>query len=217
MTYGNDPYNQGGYPPQQPPQQPGGQGGYPPPQGGYPPPPQGSYPSPPQGGQYGPGAYGPPSGGYGGPELAHWGLRVGSYLIDALIVGIPSGILYMIGGSMTASSLQVDPNTGEVTSTGGGGIGVIIYLLGFVVAIGVTLWLKYQEGTTGQTVGKKVLGIKTVKEQTGEYIGFGMAFVRSLCHIIDGLPCYIGFLWPLWDAKRQTFADKIVGTVVVRA
>ncbi|WP_405084662.1 RDD family protein [Microbispora sp. NBC_01389] len=202
MTYGNDPYNQGGYPPQQPPQQPGGQGGYPPPQGG----------------QYGPGQYGgQPSGGYGGPELAHWGLRVGAYLIDALVIGIPSGILYTIGGSMTASSLEVDPDTGQLTSTGGSGIGVVIYFLGLVVALGLTLWLKYREGTTGQTVGKKVLGIKTVKEETGEYIGFGMAFVRYLCHIIDGLPCYIGFLWPLWDAKRQTFADKIVGTVVVRA
>lgn len=118
---------------------------------------------------------------------------------------------------MTANSLEMDPTTNQVTTTGGSGIGMIIYLLGFVVAIGLGLWLKYQEGTTGQTVGKKVLGIKTVKEETGEYIGFGMAFVRYLCHIIDGLPCYIGFLWPLWDAKRQTFADKIVGTVVVRA
>jgi uncharacterized RDD family membrane protein YckC len=81
----------------------------------------------------------------------------------------------------------------------------------------LALWLKYKEGTTGQTAGKKVLGIKTIKEQTGEYLGFGMAFVRYLAHIIDGLPCYIGYLWPLWDAKRQTFADKIVGSVVVRA
>ena len=27
--------------------------------------------------------------------------------------------------------------------------------------------------------------------------------------------CYFGWLFPLWDAKRQTFADKIIGTVVV--
>ena len=44
-----------------------------------------------------------------------------------------------------------------------------------------------------------------------------MAFVRNLCHIIDGAICYIGFLFPLWDAKRQTFADKILATVVVEA
>ncbi|WP_169978363.1 RDD family protein [Microbispora sp. H10836] len=210
MTYGDDPnYNPGGYPQNQP----GPQGGYP--QGGYPPP-QGSYPPPPAGGQYG-GAYGAP-GGYPAPELAHWGLRVGAYLIDGLIVGVPVWILTFIAGGMLAGSMEVDPETGQATMSGGGtGIALIVYLLAIVLGLGLGLWLKYKEGTTGQTVGKKVVGIKTIKEQTGEYIGFGMAFVRSLCHFVDGLPCYIGFLWPLWDDKRQTFADKIVGTVVVRA
>jgi hypothetical protein len=25
----------------------------------------------------------------------------------------------------------------------------------------------------------------------------------------------VGFLWPLWDRKRQTFADKLMSTVSV--
>ena len=41
-----------------------------------------------------------------------------------------------------------------------------------------------------------------------------MSFVRSLAHIVDGF-CYIGYLWPIWDAKNQTFADKIMSTVVI--
>jgi uncharacterized RDD family membrane protein YckC len=44
-----------------------------------------------------------------------------------------------------------------------------------------------------------------------------LAIGRSFVHIIDGIPCYLGYLWPLWDAKKQTFADKIMGTVVVNA
>jgi hypothetical protein len=43
----------------------------------------------------------------------------------------------------------------------------------------------------------------------------GMAFVRDLCHIVDSLICYIGYLFPLWDAQRQTLADKIMSTVVI--
>jgi len=35
----------------------------------------------------------------------------------------------------------------------------------------------------------------------------------SDAHIIDGLICNIGYLFPLWDAKRQTIADKIMSTV----
>ena len=42
-----------------------------------------------------------------------------------------------------------------------------------------------------------------------------MAFVRQLAHIIDSLICYIGWLFPLWDAKRQTIADKIMSTIVI--
>jgi hypothetical protein len=42
-----------------------------------------------------------------------------------------------------------------------------------------------------------------------------MAFVRDICHFVDAITCLVGFLFPLWDAQRQTLADKIVRTVVV--
>ena len=42
-----------------------------------------------------------------------------------------------------------------------------------------------------------------------------MSFVRWLLHIIDHA-VYIGYLWPLWDDKRQTFTDKILETVVIK-
>jgi len=32
---------------------------------------------------------------------------------------------------------------------------------------------------------------------------------------VDALPCMIGYLFPLWDARRQTFSDKIMNTVVL--
>ena len=37
-----------------------------------------------------------------------------------------------------------------------------------------------------------------------------------ICHILDGV-CFIGYLWPIWDAKKQTFADKIMNTYVIKA
>ncbi len=45
----------------------------------------------------------------------------------------------------------------------------------------------------------------------------GAAIGRAFVHIVDSIPCDIGYLWPLWDSKNQTFADKIMGTVVVNA
>ena len=43
-----------------------------------------------------------------------------------------------------------------------------------------------------------------------------MAFVRDLAHFIDGIICFIGYLFPLWDAKKQTIADKLVKTLVIK-
>jgi uncharacterized RDD family membrane protein YckC len=74
----------------------------------------------------------------------------------------------------------------------------------------------YLGGKTGQSWGKKALGLHLVGEQTGQPIGPGMAFVRDLAHIVDAIICYIGFLFPLWDAKKQTLADKIVKTLVIK-
>ncbi len=57
--------------------------------------------------------------------------------------------------------------------------------------------------------------MKLIGEQTGQPIGAGMSFVRQLAHIVDSLLCNLGYLWPLWDRKRQTFSDKIMSTVVI--
>ena len=60
-----------------------------------------------------------------------------------------------------------------------------------------------------------IMGLKCVSDETGELIGGGQGVLRTICHFIDSLICYIGWLFPLWDAKRQTIADKIVKTVVL--
>ena len=71
----------------------------------------------------------------------------------------------------------------------------------------------YRQGTTGSSIGKSVMKFTVVGEQTGQPIGFGRSVLRQLAHIVDALICYVGFLFPLWDAKRQTLADKIMSTV----
>jgi len=133
---------------------------------------------------------------------ATWLQRVGGYLIDALCVA-PFSILAALLGQST------DPTTGMPKLNA---MYWIFGLLGLVVNA-YNRW--YQAGKTGQSWGRKALGIRLVGEQTGQPIGPGMAFVRDLAHIVDSLICFIGYLFPLWDAKKQTLADKIVKTLVV--
>ena len=162
--------------------------------------------------------HGQPTGQAGAPTYAHWGKRVGAYLIDGLIV-VLAMIPYYIGAGMNAASMETttDPATGLTTATGGGsGLGLALMAIGGLLALAVFIWNTcLKGGKTGWSIGKGVMGIRLLKESTGQPIGAGMAFVRYLLHILDSLPCYIGYLWPLWDSKRQTFADKIVSTVVI--
>src|SRR6266511_2402584 len=205
-----------GYGPEDP-NQPG-QGQQPPPS--YPPPPP-SYPPPDQGyGQPGQGAYGPPGQGYGPPapgaypsaqgeqpgyymghQLANWIQRVGAYLIDfaAYFVAV-----------VVAAVLQA--NAGP----DGSGTAVLISSLLYLAAIGIWIYNRcILAGRTGQSWGKQALGLKLLRMDNGQPIGGGMAFVRDIAHILDSLPCYLGYLWPIWDNRRQTFADKVISTVVI--
>ncbi|OLZ46796.1 RDD family protein [Amycolatopsis keratiniphila] len=135
-----------------------------------------------------------------GPQTtyAHWGVRAGATLID---FG-PIVVLPIIGAIIAASGLDT--------------VGLFIAGLGYLAGFAWTVynrWIKM--GTTGQSLGKKILKIKLVRESDGQPIGPLMAFVRDLCHNLDGWVCGLGYLWPLWDEKNQTFADKILSTVVV--
>jgi uncharacterized RDD family membrane protein YckC len=216
MTYENPPGGNAG-PSDGWGQAPGGYGSPPPPSGGYgsPPPPSGGYGSPPppppgyaqqpggygQPGPYGqPGAYGQPAGGYGAPQggytsqagnYSSWIYRVGAYLIDIVPVWI------LIGIGVAAHNAGI----------------YFVFLLAGIAVTAYNRW--YQAGKTGQSWGKKVLNMSLIGEQTGQPIGPGKAFLRDICHIVDSVICYIGFLFPLWDSKRQTLADKIMQTVVI--
>ncbi|MFJ5301410.1 RDD family protein [Streptomyces sp. NPDC088350] len=191
MSYDpNNPYGQ--QPPQNPQPgygQPQGQPGYGYPQGA----PQGVPPQQGYGYPQQPGYPGYPQAGYGAtPPYANWGQRFLGTLVDGLVFLVP----YII----------------VIVGRGNG----LLLAIGGLALIGLAIWQLIQEGRTGQTVGKKALGIRLVRESDGQPLGVGMAFVRRLAHILDSLACYIGWLWPAWDAKRQTFADKVCGSIVIR-
>lgn len=159
-----------------------------------PPPPPGSVPPPPPGFGGVPG-YGGPSG-YGATPVsnnASWGIRLAAFLIDfAVSVG------FQLPGLLIGAASS--------------GLGTLVQLAGTVAF--VFLWSK-MVGTTGQSWGKKVMKIKVVDADSGQFIGQGRAVGRYFAQILSAIPCYLGFLWPLWDQKKQTWHDKIVRTSVV--
>jgi uncharacterized RDD family membrane protein YckC len=213
-------------PPPPPPPPRGGAYPPPPPPGGYPPPPQaGGYPPPPQAGGYPPpppsyqpqaaGAPGRPVGQLPPEAYTSWIARVGAAIIDAIPIivvgGIGQGILLATGQN---SCVTDSYGYGVYCTSSPSGIGLAIAFIAWLACLAYAIWnWGYRQGTTGSSIGKSVLKFKVVAESTGAPIGFGLSIVRQLAHIVDTIICYIGYLFPLWDSKRQTLADKIMSTV----
>ena len=201
-----------------------------PPQPGYAPPPgygqqppgyaQGYAPPPGYGDAppYGPPPYAPPPPGYaqtwgggsaagsGGWNLAGWWRRVGGYLIDEIIVGVPLVIVVV--------ALRNHRDISDISA-------VLGELVGFVY---VTIMIAIR----GQTLGMMAAGIKLYDFKSGSgTIGYPKAALRAGVAILISLPfalhvplasvlVMLNLLWPLWDQKNQTWHDKAAGTVAVK-
>jgi len=68
----------------------------------------------------------------------------------------------------------------------------------------------------GQTVGKKIMGIKVVTTSGGQ-VDWVKAFVRSISKILSGLALGLGYFWAIWDPETQTWHDKLADTYVIEA
>jgi uncharacterized RDD family membrane protein YckC len=140
-------------------------------------------------------------------QYADWPLRVASALIDDVLTFAPVVVGFVVVAGLGLVDERGDPS----------GAGLAIWIFACLGAFIVVTWNRVvREGSTGQSIGRQVTGTRLVSLQTGEPLGIGMALVRRLCHILDGMCCNLGYLWPLWDEQKQTFADKVVGSIVVR-
>jgi uncharacterized RDD family membrane protein YckC len=127
--------------------------------------------------------------------LADWPTRALGLLVDAIFWVVPWFVLFII----------------EVVS------GVfIIGLLGWLLWIGLFLFFGTQVGQYGSTPGMRTIGLRCVSIKDGQLIGTTNGIVRALAHFVDGIICFVGWLFPLWDAQKQTIADKLMGTIVIK-
>jgi uncharacterized RDD family membrane protein YckC len=193
----------------------------PPPSSSFPPPP------PPGGGNYPPPP--PPSGGYvpppPGPVLrgltrdryTPWIVRVAAHLIDQLPLVLILGVGWLVLQNSIDSACLTDVTMStveQVCSVGYSSVGLTVMWIAALIGLGYFVWnFGYRQGTTGSSIGKSLLKFQVVSENTGKPIGFGMSTLRAIAHVVDAVIFCVGYLFPLWDAKRQTLADKMMATV----
>ena len=188
-----------------------------------PPPP----PPPPGGGDYPPPP--PPAGGFappppgpvirGLPQRAYtsWLARVGARVIDTLPFVVILGVGWLVLQNSVDSACLTDISqydVDQICSIGYSTVGVTVMWGAALLGLVYVVWnYGYRQGTTGSSIGKSVLKFKVVSENTGQPLGFGLSVLRQIAHVVDAVPFCTGYLFPLWTAKRQTLADKIMATV----
>lgn len=148
-----------------------------------------------------------------------WWSRAAARLIDELIqvfAMLPLCIGLVLVFDATATGAGVSPATDPARHLDRVNmlIGLGLVVVGSILALGTWAWNRVvQQGRTGQSVGKAAMKIALVSGATGKPVGVWSAFLREVAHVVDGV-IVVGYLWPLWDDRKQTFADKLVDTQV---
>jgi uncharacterized RDD family membrane protein YckC len=148
-------------------------------------------------------AEGPPD-----ADLAYagWWRRAAALLLDTVLI---------------VALVMATGLTGYGLSTLNDRVGLLILVVAFVLIIGGPIFYSiYLTGKEpGQTVGKRVLGIRVRHAEHDRAIGYGAATGRYFITFIFGwftIPLILDYLFPLWDGRNQTLHDKIANSIVVR-
>ncbi len=141
-------------------------------------------------------------------NLGGWGERFVAAFIDWIIIWGP---FVVIAGVSDEFSDPMDDPSGLVV--------LLAYGWALIAWVGNKMIM---QGTSGQTVGKKLMKVKLVSEATGAPPGIAVCFGRHLvASILVVFTCYIYFLvdylWPLGDDKEQRVTDKMFSLLVVKS
>lgn len=145
-------------------------------------------------------------------DYATDGSRIVAIIVDLIILSVVSFIIALPFGTLTLTFPFMFSYTRSLASSNAIFVpSEVLYILLML------LYFTYFEGTSGQTLGKKIKGIKVVKEN-GDPPSFGDALIRTILRIIDGIAFYlVGFIVIQVSEKKQRLGDKAAGTIVVNA
>jgi uncharacterized RDD family membrane protein YckC len=148
-----------------------------------------------------------------GPR-ASFGRRLVALILDGLVVGIPLALVIGLLAALLLGDVRTQPDGTVVEGTG-----EIVAFSIITTLLSITIWVLYftlMEGSaSGQTVGKRAMGIRVIRFDTGGPLGYPRALGRNLARLLSAWIFYLGYFWMLWDPERQTWHDKISTTVVV--
>ncbi|MBI2959101.1 MAG: RDD family protein [Betaproteobacteria bacterium] len=126
--------------------------------------------------------------------------RVGAAIIDILIlIVVTFPLLWWIYGP-------------DYFTTPGMSKGVADVIINYVLpAVAVILFWRFR----GATPGKMLISARIVDAASGGAPSTKQLIGRYFAYIVSSLPAGLGFLWIAFDKRKQSWHDKLAGTVVV--
>ncbi len=147
----------------------------------------------------------PASGAESEPAYGGVGRRAVAIILDSFL-----GVVVFIAAGFLVGSV-----TGETTDAGfqlEGGSAVVA--MGAVALIGLAYYVLL-EAYYGQTLGKRLAGIRVVSEDRSE-ITLSEAVIRNVLRVVDAIGFYlVGLVFILSSDGRQRLGDRVGNTVVV--
>jgi Mce-associated membrane protein len=129
------------------------------------------------------------------PPLASWPARAGAFAIDVLV-----------GAAVVATLALV-----ALTSPQRSWLWWVFTVTAALVALLIAVNRLVLPTVTGFSLGRAVFGI-AVRKRDGSPVGVWRLLARDVAHLLDTAALFLGWLWPLWEHRRRTFADLLVRT-----
>lgn len=124
---------------------------------------------------------------------------------------VPSAVPLLLLPAWVATGFAPKDSRGEITETAA--MWIAAALIGFTA----TLLLGYLSSGNirGKTGGKRFVGLRVVRFDTGDALGIRRGLIRTLAQLVTIATLGIGYVIALFDSQRRTLHDRIAGSVVV--
>ncbi|ORW29947.1 hypothetical protein AWB91_21365 [Mycobacterium paraense] len=126
--------------------------------------------------------------------LAPWQIRAAAFAVDVLPCVAVATTMALVAWTVAAQSAW------WWVCVSVGGLAILLMLADRLLLPTLTGW----------SLGRGLFGIAVVRRD-GTTIGPWGLLLRDLAHLLD-TASVVGWLWPLWDSRRRTFADMLLGT-----
>ena len=148
------------------------------------------------------------AGTYAGPVT-----RLVALLLDVLVLIIALGLL----SSFVSSAINLFGLTelvNEFLLSGGLVSTLLVFLLASFNILLLSSYFVFSWNWIGATLGDLVFGLRVVNKE-GERVSFWRSILRLIGGYISAVLFFLGFIWALFDGRRQGWHDKIGATFVL--